>query len=92
MEWGEIILIGVIMENLFFELNVVFLLWCKVFVLRVFDKGVLVKILYWVLYYLNGFVDLEIMVEDGVLEVIVNFVNGDVWMVFNILEMVVLNG
>lgn len=44
------------------------------------------------LHHPNGFADLEITVEDGVLEAIANFANGDARMALNTLEMAVLNG
>ena len=92
VERGEIILIGATTENPSFELNAALLSRCKVFVLRALDKGALVKILHRALHHPNGFADLEITVEDGVLEAIANFANGDARMALNTLEMAVLNG
>ncbi len=92
VERGQIILIGATTENPSFELNAALLSRCKVFVLKALQTPALVQILKRALKHPNAFPNQTIQTEEGTIEAIANFANGDARMALNTLEMAVLNG
>ena len=92
VEKGSIILIGATTENPSFEVNGALLSRCKVFVLKPLQESDIVTLLKRALTSPKGFGDQPIEVEDGVLEGIAVFSNGDARTALSTLEMTVLNG
>ena len=79
-------------ENPSFEVNSALLSRCKVFVLQALTPEDLVKLLQNALRDPRGFGGQDIRLEEGMLEAIANFANGDARTALGTLEMVVLNG
>ena len=92
VEKGSSILIGATTENPSFEVNSALLSRCKVFVLQALTPEDLVKLLQNALRDPRGFGGQDIRLEEGMLEAIANFANGDARTALGTLEMVVLNG
>ena len=92
VEKGSIILIGATTENPSFEVNSALLSRCKVFVLQALTVDNLVELLQNALQDPRGFGGQDIRLEEGMLEAIANFANGDARTALGTLEMVVLNG
>lgn len=92
VEKGSIVLIGATTENPSFEVNSALLSRCKVFVLQALTTENLVELLKNALNDPRGFGGQDIRLEDGMLETIGNFANGDARTALGTLEMVVLNG
>lgn len=92
VERGSIILIGATTENPSFEINAALLSRCRVFVLKSLGVSDIEKVLQRALTHPQGFPDLTIKCEDGVLNLIAQFANGDARIALNTLEMAVLNG
>ena len=92
VEKGSIILIGATTENPSFEVNAALLSRCKVFVLQPLGQEDLTKMLRRALHDPRGFGAQEVKMEDGLLETIAAFANGDARVALNTLEMAVLNG
>ncbi len=91
VEKGSIILIGATTENPSFEVNGALLSRCKVFVLKGLGEEDILKLLKRALTSPKGFGDQPIRIEDGVLEIIAAFANGDARTALSTLEMAVLN-
>ena len=77
VEKGSIVLIGATTENPSFEVNSALLSRCKVFVLQALTPEDLVKLLQNALRDPRGFGGQDIRLEEGMLEAIANFANGD---------------
>lgn len=92
VEKGSIILIGATTENPSFEVNGALLSRCKVFVLKALETDEIVGLLGRAVKDERGFGDQDIEFEDGVLEMIAGFANGDARSALSTLEMAVLNG
>lgn len=92
VEKGSIVLIGATTENPSFEVNGALLSRCKVFVLQGLTEEDLVSLLSRALREPRGFGNQKVEMEDGVLEGIAVFSNGDARMALSTLEMVILNG
>ena len=92
VEKGSIILIGATTENPSFEVNGALLSRCKVFVMRALTPEELTALLARALKdpALGG--GREVAAEEGVLEGIAAFANGDARSALSTLEMAVLNG
>lgn len=91
VERGSIVLIGATTENPSFEVNSALLSRCKVFVLNALTTEDLTDLLRRALTDPRGFGGEEIHFEEGMLETIANFANGDARTALGTLEMVVLN-
>ena len=92
VEKGSIILIGATTENPSFEINSALLSRCKVFVLQALRKEELVRLLERAVSDPRGFGGQRIVLEDGLLQLMAVFANGDARMALSTLEMAVLNG
>ena len=92
VEKGSIILIGATTENPSFEVNGALLSRCKVFVLRALGEEALTGLLRRALEDPRGFGGQRVETEEGVLELIARFANGDARTALSTLEMAVLNG
>ncbi len=92
VERGSIILIGATTENPSFEVNGALLSRCKVFVLQALKTEELTELLRHALADERGFGGQNIEIEDGLLETIAAFANGDARSALSTLEMAVLNG
>ncbi|MDD2956435.1 MAG: replication-associated recombination protein A [Oscillospiraceae bacterium] len=92
VEKGSITLIGATTENPSFEINSALLSRCKVFVLQALTAEDLTGLLRRALTDPRGFGEMDIRCEDGMLEMIAAFANGDARVALSTLEMVVLNG
>ena len=92
VEKGSIILIGATTENPSFEVNGALLSRCKVFVLKALEPEEITVLLRRAITDEKGFGDREIVLEDGMLEQIARFSNGDARTALSTLEMAVLNG
>ena len=92
VEKGSIILIGATTENPSFEVNNALLSRCKVFVLQALKTEELVELLRRAIKDERGFGNMTVEMEDGMLEMIANFANGDARTALSTLEMVILNG
>ncbi|MBQ4342046.1 MAG: replication-associated recombination protein A [Clostridia bacterium] len=92
VEKGSIILIGATTENPSFEVNGALLSRCKVFVLKPLSAEDILALLNRALESPKGFGGQSIEVEDGALQMIAAFANGDARMALSTLEMAVLNG
>lgn len=92
VEKGSIVLIGATTENPSFELNSALLSRCKVFVLKALTQEDLVCLLRRALTDPRGFGDQDVELEEGLLERIAEFANGDARTALSTLEMAVLNG
>ncbi len=92
VEKGSIVLIGATTENPSFEVNGALLSRCKVFVLQGLTTEDLTGLLSRALREPRGFGNQKVEMEDGVLEGIAVFSNGDARMALSTLEMVILNG
>ena len=92
VEKGSIVLIGATTENPSFEVNSALLSRCKVFVLQALTPENLVQLLQNALKDPRGFGGQDIRLEEGTLETIASFANGDARTALGTLEMVVLNG
>ena len=92
VEKGSIILIGATTENPSFEINGALLSRCKVFVLHALTTADLTALLKRALADERGFGRQTVVMEDGMLETIAGFANGDARAALSTLEMVVLNG
>ena len=92
VEKGSIVLIGATTENPSFEVNSALLSRCKVFVLQNLSTENLVQLLQNALHDPRGFGEQDIRLEEGMLEAMANFSNGDARTALGTLEMVVLNG
>lgn len=92
VEKGSIILIGATTENPSFEVNSALLSRSKVFVLYQLASADIVELLQKAIADSNGFGDQDIQLEDGVLQAIAEFSDGDGRIALNTLEMAVLNG
>ena len=92
VEKGAITLIGATTENPSFEVNGALLSRCKVFVLKALAQDEVVWLLRRALADPRGFGNQDVRIEDGLLEAIAAFSNGDARIALSTLEMVVLNG
>ena len=92
VEKGSIILIGATTENPSFEVNGALLSRCKVFVLKPLTQEDVLTLLNRALTSPAGFGGTPIEVEEGALEMIAAFANGDARSALSTLEMAVLNG
>ncbi len=92
VEKGSIILIGATTENPSFEVNGALLSRCRVFVLHELTTEELTGLLKRALTDPRGFGNQKVILEDGMLELIAAFANGDARSALSTLEMVVLNG
>ena len=92
VEKGAIILIGATTENPSFEVNGALLSRCKVFVLKALTKGDILEILQHALTDPRGFGNEHVHMEEGCLDFLAEFSNGDARSALSTLEMVVLNG
>ena len=91
VERGSIILIGATTENPSFEINSALLSRCKVFVLQALTTRDLARLLSHALEDPRGFGLQRVELEEGMLELIAAFADGDARTALNTLEMVVLN-
>lgn len=92
VEKGAIILIGATTENPSFEVNGALLSRCKVFVLKALTKDDIREILQHALTDPRGFGSENVQMEEGCLDFLAEFSNGDARSALSTLEMVVLNG
>ncbi|MEW9675411.1 replication-associated recombination protein A [Lentibacillus sp. L22] len=92
VEKGSIILIGATTENPSFEINSALLSRSKVFVLYQLSNNEIVELLQKAISNPKGLGNQDIQLEDGVLEAIAAFSDGDGRIALNTLEMAVLNG
>lgn len=92
VEKGSIILIGATTENPSFEVNSALLSRCKVFVLHALEERDILQLLQRAMENEKGFGAYLVDMEDGVLESVAAFANGDARTALSTLEMVVLNG
>ncbi len=92
VEKGSIILIGATTENPSFEVNGALLSRCKVFVLKALSEEELTALLRRALLSPRGFGGQRIELEEGAVELIARFANGDARTALSTLEMAVLNG
>lgn len=92
VEKGAIILIGATTENPSFEVNGALLSRCKVFVLKALGREDIKKILQHALRDPRGFGNESVHMEEGCLDFLAEFSNGDARSALSTLEMVVLNG
>ncbi|WP_296398317.1 replication-associated recombination protein A [Acidaminococcus timonensis] len=92
VEKGAIILIGATTENPSFEVNGALLSRCKVFVLKALTKEDILEILQHALTDPRGFGNEYVHMEEGCLDFLAEFSNGDARSALSTLEMVVLNG
>ena len=92
VEKGSIILIGATTENPSFEVNGALLSRCKVFVLKALSEEELMALLRRALLSPRGFGGQRIELEEGAVELIARFANGDARTALSTLEMAVLNG
>ena len=92
VEKGSIILIGATTENPSFEVNGALLSRCKVFVLHGLEEQDILRLLQNAMASEKGFGAYQVEMEEGVLESIAAFANGDARTALSTLEMVVLNG
>ena len=92
VEKGSIILIGATTENPSFEVNGALLSRCKVFVLQSLTAEEIKGLLTHALTDERGFGGKNVKLDDGVLDLIANFANGDARSALTTLEMAVLNG
>ena len=91
VEKGSIILIGATTENPSFEVNSALLSRCKVFVLHALEEKDILQLLQRAMENEKGFGAYLVDMEEGVLEAIAAFSNGDARTALSTLEMVVLN-
>ena len=88
VEAGDIVLIGATTENPSFEVNAALLSRSKVYTLRGLKEDEIVTILERALHdNERGFGGEPIVVEDGVLQAIARFSNGDARVALNLLEL-----
>ncbi len=92
VEKGSITLIGATTENPSFEVNSALLSRCKVFVLKPLEEEDLLALLERAVSSPKGFGGSEISFEEGALESIACFANGDARKTLSTLEMAILNG
>ena len=92
VEKGSIILIGATTENPSFEVNSALLSRCKVFVLHGLEEKDILQLLHHAMASEKGFGAYQVDMEEGILESIATFANGDARTALSTLEMVVLNG
>ena len=92
VEKGAIILIGATTENPSFEVNGALLSRCKVFVLKALGREDIKKILQHALRDPRGFGNENVHMEEGCLDFLAEFSNGDARSALSTLEMVVLTG
>ncbi len=92
VEKGAIILIGATTENPSFEVKGALLSRCKVFVLKALGREDIKKILQHALRDPRGFGNENVHMEEGCLDFLAEFSNGDARSALSTLEMVVLNG
>ena len=92
VEKGSIILIGATTENPSFEINSALLSRCKVFVLQALTTQDMRKLLQHALTDKRGLGNQNIHIEEGLLNAIAVFANGDARTALNTLDMAVLNG
>ena len=91
VEKGSIILVGATTENPSFEINAALLSRCKVFVLHALTLEDLVALMQRALADPRGFGGQTLRLEEGVLESLAVFANGDARVALGTLEMTVLN-
>lgn len=92
VERGSIILIGATTENPSFAINNALLSRCRVFVLHALNKEDIRQLLTRALHAPQGLGEQNIALEDGVLEMLATYANGDARAALSALETVVLNG
>ncbi len=92
VEKGSIILIGATTENPSFEINNALLSRCRVFVLKALDEHDIEKVLKRAIESPDGFGNRPIEIQDGILEKIAIFSNGDARSALSTLEIAVENG
>jgi len=90
VEAGDIVLIGATTENPSFEINAALLSRSRVFVLRALTQEEVALLLRRALADSErGFGKLKIDIEDGVIDAIARFANGDARTALNLLELAV---
>ncbi len=92
VEKGSIILIGATTENPSFEVNAALLSRCRVFVLKALEVSDLTALMERAIKDPRGYGGQDINLEDGILERIAVFANGDARIALSTLEMVITNG
>jgi len=91
VEKGSIILIGATTENPSFEVNAALLSRCRVFVMKALEKEDLTELMQRALSDPRGFGGTDIRMDEGILDKIAVFANGDARVALSTLEMVILN-
>jgi putative ATPase len=92
VEKGSIILIGATTENPSFEINNALLSRCRVFVLKGLDEKDIEKVLKRAVESPEGYKNRPLEIEDGILEKIAVFSNGDARAALSTFEIAVENG
>ncbi|MBR6328182.1 MAG: replication-associated recombination protein A [Lachnospiraceae bacterium] len=92
VEKGSIILIGATTENPSFEVNAALLSRCRVFVLKALEVSDLTALMERAIKDPRGYGGQDINLEDGILERIAVFANGDARIALSTFEMVITNG
>ena len=92
VERGSIILIGATTENPSFEVNAALLSRCRVFVLNALETDDIRTLLRRAVSDERGFGHESLTLDEGVIDKIAVFANGDARTALSTLEMIVLNG
>lgn len=92
VEKGSIILIGATTENPSFEINSALLSRCRVYILHKLEIEDIKTLLKRAIISPKGFKDSRIDIDDGALEMIALFSDGDARSALLLLEMAVING
>ena len=90
VEKGSIILIGATTENPSFEVNSALLSRCKVFLLHQLSEEDILGLLKRALEDPRGYGNKKVEVEDGALEIIATFANGDARTALSTLEIALM--
>ena len=91
VEKGSITLIGATTENPSFEINGALLSRCKVFVLKQLQQADIAKLIDKALTDPRGYGDKKVVMEDGIVDALATFANGDARNSLSTLEMIMLN-
>ena len=86
VEKGSIILIGATTENPSFEVNSALLSRCRVFVLQPLSREDIITLLRRAVEDGRGFPGMNVSAEDGALEAIASYCDGDARTAYNVLE------